>query len=47
MIARTVLVVAALAVGATAVVAQSDPIAGRRAGMKANGEQNRVATAII
>jgi cytochrome c556 len=47
MIVRTVLVVAAFAVGATAVVAQSDPIAGRRAGMKAVGEQNRIATEMI
>jgi cytochrome c556 len=44
---RTVLVVAALAVAATAVVAQSDPIAARRAGMKAVGEQNRIATEMI
>jgi cytochrome c556 len=47
MIARTVLVAAALAVGATVVVAQSDPIAARRAAMKAVGEQNRVATDMI
>jgi cytochrome c556 len=47
MIVRAVLVVAALAIGATAVVAQSDPIATRRAGMKAVGEQNRVATDMI
>jgi cytochrome c556 len=44
MIVRTVLAVAALAVGVTAVVAQGDPIADRRAAMKAVGEQNRVAT---
>jgi cytochrome c556 len=47
MIARTVLVVAAFAVGATAVVAQGDPIAARRAAMKAVGDQNRVATEMI
>jgi cytochrome c556 len=47
MILRTVLVVAAFAVGVTAVVAQSDPIAARRAAMKAVGEQNRVATEMI
>jgi cytochrome c556 len=47
MIVRTVLVVAVLAVGVTAVVAQGDPIAARRAAMKAVGEQNRVATDMI
>ena len=39
MIIRTVLSVAALAFGVTAVTAQQDPIAARRALMKANGEQ--------
>jgi cytochrome c556 len=39
MIIRTVLAVAALAVGVTAVVAQQDPIAARKALMKANGQQ--------
>ena len=39
MIIRTVLTVAALAVGVTAVTAQQDPIAARRAIMKANGQQ--------
>jgi cytochrome c556 len=39
MIIRTVLAVAALAVGVTAVVAQQDPIAERKALMKANGQQ--------
>ena len=39
MISRTVLTVAALAFGVTAVTAQQDPIAARRALMKANGEQ--------
>ena len=37
MIIRSVLAVAALAVGITAVAAQSDPIAARKAMMKANG----------
>jgi cytochrome c556 len=36
---RTVLAVAAIALGATAVVAQQDPIAARKAIMKAMGEQ--------
>jgi cytochrome c556 len=38
MIIRSVLAIAALAVGVTAVVAQSDPIAARKAMMKANGQ---------
>jgi cytochrome c556 len=38
MIIRSVLAVAALAIGVTAVVAQSDPIAARKALMKANGQ---------
>ena len=41
---RTALAVAVLAFAATALVAQSDPIAARKALMKANGDQNRVAT---
>lgn len=47
MIIRTVLAVAAIAVGVTSVVAQQDPIAARKALMKANGEQNRVATDML
>jgi cytochrome c556 len=39
MIIRTVLAVAALAVGVSAVVAQQDPIEARKALMKANGQQ--------
>lgn len=39
MIIRTVLAVAAVAVGVTAVMAQQDPIAARKALMKANGQQ--------
>ena len=38
MIIRSVLAVAALAIGVTAVVAQGDPIAARKALMKANGQ---------
>jgi cytochrome c556 len=44
---RTVLAVAVLAFGATALVAQTDPIAARKALMKANGDQNRIATDMI
>jgi cytochrome c556 len=44
---RTVLAVAALAFGATALVAQTDPIAARRALMKANGDQSKIATDML
>jgi len=44
---RTALAVAVLAFGATALVAQSDPIAARKALMKGNGDQNRVATEML
>ena len=44
---RTALVVAMLAFGATALVAQSDPIAARKALMKANGDQSKVATEML
>ena len=44
---RTALVVAMLAFGATALVAQSDPIAARKALMKANGDQSKVATDML
>jgi cytochrome c556 len=44
---RTVLGVAVLAFGATALVAQTDPIATRKALMKTNGDQNRVATEML
>jgi cytochrome c556 len=44
---RTAFVVAMLAFGATALVAQGDPIAARKALMKANGDQNRVATDML
>jgi cytochrome c556 len=39
MIIRTVLAVAAVALGVTALMAQEDPIAARKAIMKANGQQ--------
>jgi cytochrome c556 len=39
MIIRTVLAAAAVALGVTAVMAQQDPIAARKAIMKANGQQ--------
>jgi cytochrome c556 len=39
MIIRTVLAVAAVALGVTTVTAQQDPVAARKAIMKANGEQ--------
>jgi cytochrome c556 len=44
MIVRTVLAVAALALGLTAVAAQQDPIAARRAIMKANGQAAQLGT---
>jgi cytochrome c556 len=47
MLIRSVLAIAALAVGVTAVVAQGDPIAQRRAAMKAVGDQNRIAGEMI
>jgi cytochrome c556 len=44
---RTALAVVLLAFGATALVAQSDPIAARKALMKANGDHNKVATEML
>jgi len=44
---RTVLGVVVLAFGATALVAQTDPIAARKALMKTNGDQNRIATEML
>jgi cytochrome c556 len=44
---RTVLTVAAVALGVTAVAAQQDPIAARKAIMKANGEQARLGTQMV
>ena len=44
---RSVLAVAVLAFGATALLAQTDPIAARKALMKSNGDQNRVATDML
>jgi len=43
---RGVLVVAACALGATAVLAQQDPIAARKALMKANGDQAKIGAAM-
>jgi len=47
MMKRIVLAVAVVALGVTAVVAQSDPIATRKALMKDNGKQSGVAKAMI
>ena len=44
---RIVLAVIAIAFGISAVVAQGDPIAARKALMKANGDQNRIGTEMI
>jgi cytochrome c556 len=44
---RNVLAVAVLALGATALVAQTDPIAARKAVMKANGDQSKIATDML
>lgn len=44
---RPALAVALLAFGTTALVAQGDPIAARKALMKANGDQNRIATEML
>jgi cytochrome c556 len=47
MMKRVVLAVAVVAFGVTAVVAQSDPIAARKALMKENGRQSGIARAMI
>jgi cytochrome c556 len=47
MMNRIALAVAVLAVGATGLVAQGDPIAARKALMKTNGDQNRIGTEMI
>jgi cytochrome c556 len=47
MMFRTVLAVAAVALGITAVGAQSDPIAARKALMKANGDQAKIGSAMV
>jgi cytochrome c556 len=44
---RTVLAVAAVALGASVVTAQQDPIAARKALMKANGDQARIGTQML
>jgi cytochrome c556 len=47
MMIRTVFAVAALAIGITAVTAQSDPIAARKALMKKNGDEAKIASAML
>jgi cytochrome c556 len=47
MMIRTVLAVTALVIGVAAVSAQSDPIAARKALMKANGDQAKIASAML
>ena len=47
MMKRILLAVAVVALGVTAVVAQSDPIAARKALMKENGRQSGIARAMI
>ena len=47
MMKRVVLAVAIAALGVTAVIAQSDPIAARKALMKENGNQSRIAREMI
>ena len=47
MMKRVVLAVAVAALGVTAVLAQSDPLAARKALMKENGNQSRIAREMI
>ena len=47
MMKRILLAVAVAALGVTAVVAQSDPTAARKALMKENGNQSRIAREMI
>jgi cytochrome c556 len=47
MMKRVLLAVAVVALGVTAVVAQSDPIAARKAIMKENGNQSRISREMI
>ena len=47
MMLRAVLAASAIAVGITAVAAQSDPIAARKALMKANGDQAKIGAAMV
>jgi cytochrome c556 len=47
MMIRTVFAATVLAIGVTAVAAQSDPIAARKALMKANGDQAKIAGAML
>src|SRR5262252_432757 len=46
MMIRTMLAVTAVAIGVTAVAAQSDPIAARKALMKANGDHSKIVGAM-
>jgi cytochrome c556 len=47
MLIRTVLAVTALVIGVATVSAQSDPIAARKALMKGNGDQAKIASAML
>jgi cytochrome c556 len=47
MMIRPLFVVTTLAIGVTAVAAQSDPIAARKSLMKTNGDQAKIVTAMI
>jgi len=44
---RTVFAIAAIALGASVAIAQQDPIAARRALMKANGDQAKIGAAMM
>jgi cytochrome c556 len=44
---RSVLVTAVVALGVTAVVAQTDPIAARKAAMKSNSDQTKIGAAMM
>ena len=44
---RTVFVIAGIALGVGAAIAQQDPIAARKALMKANGDQAKIGVAMI
>ena len=44
---RTVCAIAAIALGVTAAIAQQDPIAARKALMKANGDHGKIGAAMI
>lgn len=44
---RTVFAIAAMTLGVTAAIAQQDPIAARKALMKANGDQGKIGAAMV